>query len=83
MTRKTMVDTRSTIKSKEADKKQSKRRAEDSSDSEESGEEIWETESDSEEERDLDEETLVTATVRVKRKNWNLMMTNHMFLLKK
>ena len=58
MTRKTMVDTRSTIKSKNADKKQSKRRDEDSSDSEESGEEIWETESDSEEERDLDEETL-------------------------
>jgi ATP-dependent Lon protease len=56
MTRKTMVDTRSTNKSKTSDKKHNKKRNEEDSDSESSEEEIWETED--EEERDSDEETL-------------------------
>jgi ATP-dependent Lon protease len=56
MVRKTMVDTRSTNKSKTSDKKHNKKRNEEDSDSESSEEEIWETED--EEERDSDEETL-------------------------
>ena len=61
MTRKTMVDTRSTTKNKTSDKKETKRRVEDSSDSEESdGSELWETDSESEGEegRNDDDETL-------------------------
>ena len=56
MVRKTMVDTRSTNKSKSSDKKHNKKRNEEDSDSESSEEEIWETED--EDERDSDGESL-------------------------
>jgi ATP-dependent Lon protease len=61
MVRKTMVDTRSTNKSKTSDKKHNKKRNEEDSDSESSEDERWETEDDDDdddEERDSGEETL-------------------------
>jgi ATP-dependent Lon protease len=62
MVRKTMVDTRSTNKSKTSDKKHNKKRNEEDSDSESSEDERWETEDDEDdeddEERDSGEETL-------------------------
>ena len=55
MTRKTMVDTRSSSKNKVSDKKQNKKRNEDDSDSEQSEEDIMDTESEEEEECDSDD----------------------------